>query len=159
MTVPTTPTATDKLEEVRKLNLEIAGLTRARDLAKDVAEGAQSAADEATKRAKAAEEHLKALEASMAGSAAEIREFVAYCRNILQTSITAMEELTQWAKDLQKKVDDLSAQITASQKTLEDLRTTLSKENEGMSVKRDDLEIYEERIRTAAQEVGIKITL
>lgn len=149
-TVPSTPTATDKQAEVRKLNLEIAGLTTAKDTAKRIADEASASAQEATRRAKAAEEHLATLESTMAGSAAEIREFVAYCRNVLQTAVVAMEELGHYAKEMQKHVDDLADQITKSQTALDALREAIAKEHAGISEKRLDLDIYHKRIIEAA---------
>lgn len=149
--IPTTPTATDKLEEVRKLNIEIAALNRVRDLARTVSGDAEKAVTEATKRAKEAEAHLATLEASMAGAGAEIGEFVAYCRGVLQAATDAMQELAKFAKEMDRRVGELVTAITESEAKLEELRKAFAKENETMSEKRLDLDIYHKRIVEAAE--------
>lgn len=149
--VPSTPTATDKWEEIRKLNLEIASLTGIKDRAKIAADGAQQAAEEARTRAATLEGKLKGLETAMAGASEEIREFVTYCRQTLQTALTAMEDVEKYAKAMQAKVDELVAEIEKQQKNLADLLEAIAKENAVMSDKRLDLDIYHRRIIEAAE--------
>lgn len=149
--VPTTPTATDKLEEVRKLNLEIAKLTSAKDIADRAAKGAQEAAESAKVRAQGIKKVLNELETSQAGAAAEIREFVAEMRNVLQTVTVIMEDAAQAARDLEKHVGDLCAEIEKATAQLKDIRESAALEGETISRKRDDLNIWHERILAAAK--------
>lgn len=150
--VPSTPTATDKQEEVRKLNLEIAKLTSAKDTASQAANSAQEAAERAKKRADELEALLRELEQTQASAVADIREFVSVCRNALQVATGLLEVVAQKARDLEEYVHTLCTEIEKRTQELADLRVEFSKENEAMSRKRDDLEIWEERVREAAGE-------
>lgn len=148
--VRTTPTATDKLEEVRKLNLEIAKLTSTKDTAATAAKTAQNAAESATKRAEGIKTVLDALEASQAGAAAEIREFVEQAHKILQDVTAIMEEAATQARELEQKVIALCAEIEKQTTNLNEILEMAGKEGSELSRKRDDLEIWHERILTAA---------
>lgn len=148
--VATTSTAADKLEEVRRLNIEVATLTSATDIARRAAKEAEDAATEARGRAEGLKATIQTLEASQTAVGAELREFVAECRNVLQAIVMTMELAAQSAKDLSAEVDKLVAEIKKRTKELDDIRIAFSKENEQMSIKRDDLEIWEDRVREAA---------
>lgn len=150
--VPTTPTATDKLEEVRKLNIEIARLTSSRDVAAGAAKEAQEAADDARGRKEALDKALEALDGSMGDVAAGVREFVASCRGILQTVTEAMAEAAAQCRAIAAKVDILVAEIGGLEKTKQALLESISAEAELMSTKRADLDVYHERIKKAAAE-------
>lgn len=148
--VKSTPTAIDKQEEVRKLNLEIAGLTSAKDIADRAAKEAQEAAQDARTRAEGLETAIAELERSQTAVAADLREFVAHCRNVLQAVVSTMELAAQSVKDMATEVDRLAAEIGKRKKELSDLQDAFAKENAAMSVKREDLEIWEGRVREAA---------
>lgn len=161
MNVPTTPTSTDRLEEVRKLNVEIAGLQSAKDIADQAFNTARTAADEARQRANALNAHITALEGSMSEISAEMREFIATCRNILQTVVMTMEVASMQAKTISQKVNQLIEETVGLEKTKRDLTDTIARENELISQQRADLDIYHRRIVIAATEYlpGQKITI
>jgi len=149
-TVPSTPTATDKWEEIRKLNLEIAALTDTRDRARRAAETTQLAVEEARQKASGLEGKIHGLETEKASAVREIKEFVSYCRTTIQAALSAMEEVEQYAKAMRGKVDGLGEEIERQEKNLADLLEAIAKENAVMSDKRLDLEIYHRRIIEAA---------
>lgn len=159
--VPTTPTATDKLEEVRKLNLEIAGLTSAKDTAARAAKTAQDAADSAKARAEGITAVLEALEASQAGTAAEVTSFVAEMRAILESVAAIMHEAAANARALEQRVGELCTEIEKQTAVLEEIRMASAKEGTEISRKRDDLNIWHRRILAAAEKhlPGVKIQI
>lgn len=149
--VPTTLTAFDKQEEVRKLHIEIARLTSTKDIADRAAKQARAAVETAKARADEIQDVLSELEASQAGAAAEIKEFVALMRDILQTVVVTMEGAAQQANNLSAEVERLCAEILKANETLKAIRESAAKEGEEISRKRDDLDIYHRRIVEAAK--------
>lgn len=149
--VPTTLTAIDKQEEVRKLHLEIAGLTSTKDIADRAAKQAVEAATTAKERAEHLQGVLDGLEASQAAAAGEIREFVADMCNVLQTVMTIMEETAMQANELSAEVDRLCAEIEKATAQLKAVQEVAAKEGVEISRKRDDLDIYHHRIVDAAK--------
>lgn len=132
------------------MNLEIASLTSAKDIATRAATEAQEAAQDARKRAEGLETSIAELERSQTAVATDLREFVAHCRNVLQAVVTTMEVAAQSVKDMAAEVDRLTEEIKKRKKELSDLQEAFAKENAAMSTKREDLEIWEERVRAAA---------
>lgn len=159
MAVPTTPTATDKLEEVRNLNVEIAGLKTTEEIMRRAATGAEEAYQDAKKRADELTGKISELETQITETSKETKEFLTKCKNALQAGTASLEAMAQIAKDLSVKVTELCAEIEKRKTELANLQEAFATENANMSTKREDLNIYEERIRTAAEAVGIKVKL
>lgn len=151
MIVPSTPTATDKFEQVRKMNIEIATLASARDIATKAFETARMAAADALERKNRLDADLASLDAGMSAVALEVREFVAHCRNILQAVVMTMEVASMQAKHIADYVTGMIEEIHDLEKKRDAVVASIAKENELMTVQRSDLDIYHQRIIAAAE--------
>lgn len=150
MIVPSTPTATDKLEEVRKLNVEIAGLTRAKDTAERAFIDAKGAVDDALERKGALDAAIDRFEANLTGVAVEMREFVAQCRKTLNEVIETMESAANQTKAISVKMNEMIEEIRKLELNRQALLDSIARENELISQQRADLDIYHRRILAAA---------
>ena len=142
----------DKQEEVRKLNLEIAKLTSARDTAASASKDAAAAMTEAQQRSDALSRRIQDLEAEQTQVARDLGVFLAECRLTLNVVHDAMRTAEGHARDLARRLDTLGSDITVATKNLEDIRTAAAQEGESISQKRADLDIYHARILRAAEE-------
>ncbi len=149
--VPSTPTASDKQEEVRKLNIEIAGLKSIEDIGRRAAKEAEDAAADARIRAETLKTTIDSLESSQTAVTAELGTFIADCKAVLQSVTVTMENAAQSAKSLATEITRLCEEIEKRQKELDDIRDAFALENAAMSDKRLDLEIYHRRIVIAAE--------
>lgn len=144
--VPQTPTATDKLEEVRKLNIEIAKLTSIKDTADRDAKAAVSAAEDAKQRALALEQRLKDLPGIVETAAKEAREFVEKCQTIVRDASVIAESAIELVKVLSGKADAAHEDLDRTQESASRVHESAVKENEGLERKKKDLGIYQKRL-------------
>lgn len=150
--VPSTPTSSDRQEEVRKLNLEIAKLVSVKDTATRTATDAQNSAQDATERAKGIRSQIEELEGVLGTVGAETRAFLEACGHAMQEATVSMAEVAQKAKELADHIDQLGTEIANLSKRRDDLLASMNREQELMSTQRRDLDIYKQRIIKAAAE-------
>lgn len=150
MQVPSTPTASDKFEEVRKINIDIAKLTSAKESANKVFADARAAADDALKRTKEMEEKIKEMESWMSEMGENVREFIVTCRKVLQDMTETMESVASQAKQVAYKIGQMIEEINKLEKNKKNILDSIAKENELITQQRSDLGVYHRRIVAAA---------
>lgn len=148
--VPRTPTSLDKTEEVRALNLEIAKLKSIQGVAEIAAKTAVEAADHAKARKDGMDASIAGLEATVGGLAADVRAFLEECKVTLQSVVAIMEDAAAKAKELAEHVDKLCAEIEELELKKKEIVDSMARENELISAKREDLDIYHQRILAAS---------
>jgi len=148
--VPTTPTWTDKQEEVRKLNVEIAKLGSVKDTAARAAKEAMENAEEAQGRANGLKRTITELESATMGVSTEVQSFLSNCRKSLEEAGDMMREIGELAQKLSERVATLSAEIEQLEKQKNQILLDIGREAELMSQKRKDLGVYHRRILVAA---------
>ncbi len=150
--VPSTPTASDKFEEVRKLNVEIAALKVEQEHAKRATEIAFHGLKDAQERLKTLNEGIQHLEQKETAVAQETAKFTEFCKQLIRETAESVENALENAKLVAVRVQELTDEIAKSEQKLEDHRATISRETLVLTRQKNDLDIYHRRILKAAEE-------
>lgn len=152
MAVATTPTASDKFEEVRKLNGEIALLKSQKEIHDRAKEESRTAAEDAESRRVELENEIIDLQRIVQEAGAETSQFLTDCRAAIAESTEKLNEVIAIYKKGSEVLVKTLGDIKLLQARKDALHNSIVKENEEIERKRKDLDIYHKRVTKLYEE-------
>lgn len=146
--VPTTETAVDRRQALKELDDKIAIVKSVKERAENDTKIALEGAAQAAKSAKELDEHIQAMKALIPEASREVREFMNTCAAMIKESAEINEEMRKYTAMLVDEAKKAETHLVHARRMAVEVHETALRETIIMDRQRDDLKIYEKRLRT-----------
>lgn len=151
-TVPTTPTALDRTEEVRKLNIIIATISSQKDIAQREVNMLIGSVDDLTRRKTALEEEIDSMERLIIATVKLAKEITNECIVAIRGAIGDVDNVKSVLRVLASKVESGHKELEKAKEIQKISHEQVMAEVVELNRKKADLDVYKRRIEKFYEE-------